>query len=127
MPHDLWLCYLWCLLELQKLSWNSLLPYYLILIYIEPYPTTALIAELLLIETWRQRQQIWALDRSLWRYTRAICGLLSLLIVQQRFAIYDSKYFLIVSTVFCLYAFYQITQRFYGRSYLPYTSCVLVK
>ncbi len=127
MLHDLWLLYLYCLLELKRLSWQNVLPLFITILYIDPYQTTDLIAEVFLVEIWQSQQYLWALDNQIIRHARAIATLLALLIVQQRFAIYDRSTAVIVWSIFCLYTLYKIILRFYSRGQLLYLNPLSVK
>lgn len=127
MLHDLWLLYLYFLLEIKQLSWHNVLPFFVTILYIDPYPMRDLIAEVLLIEIWEGQQHLWALDSRMIRHIRAICTLFVLLIVQQRFALYDRSTAVVVWTIFCLYTLYKIILRFYSRGQLLYLNPLSVK
>lgn len=127
MLHDLWLLSLYFLLEINELSWQSVLPFFLIILYIEPYPIMDLIAEVLLIEVWQSQQHLWALDNHMMRHMRAMLTLAALLIVQQRFAIYDRSIVVIVWTLFCLYTLSKIILRFYRTGQLLYLNSLSVQ
>lgn len=122
MPHDLWLMFLWALLERQSLSWAMMLPGFLLMSYWEPYEAFDLIAELLLMSIWLRHQRFWALESPPTRWIKTGSGLCALLIVQQRFSLYDKRVFIGIWLIFSSWALYQRVGRSYHSRQVPFFS-----
>lgn len=115
--HDLWLVFLWASLQRGVLCWDNIRFGFIFISYWQPYHPVELIAELLLLDIWMSHQRFWALEAPIVRWIKSGMGLLALLIVQQRFSLYDKQVLLTLWGIFFAAALYQILIRSYHSGY----------